>query len=78
MGSFARIPTSLTVAPFVAAGWTDASLAGTPWVVTGDPRVTAGMAFEWLGLMRLEVGYGTQTKEVRVSFDLTRDFWPIL
>jgi hypothetical protein len=78
VGSFARIPTSVTIAPFVAAGWTDAPVPGTPWVVTGDPRVTAGMAFEWLGLIRLEVGYGTQTKEARVSFDLARDFWPIL
>jgi hypothetical protein len=78
VGSFARVPASLTVAPFVAAGWTDAPVAGTPWIGTRDPRVTAGVAIEWLGVMRIEVGYGAQRRRASVLFDVTRDFWPIL
>jgi hypothetical protein len=78
MGAFARVPTALTLAPFVAAGWTRHPLPGTPWTETGRPRVTTGVAVEWLGLFRLEAGYGVQSRRTRVAFDLTRDFWPIL
>lgn len=78
MGAFARVPTSLTIAPFVAAGWTNYPVAGGPWIRTGDPRVTAGIAVEWLGLIRVEMGYGVQRNRVSVLFDVTRDFWPIL
>jgi hypothetical protein len=78
VGAFARVPTSLTVAPFVSAGWVGAPLTGATWVATGDVRLTTGVAVEWLGLIRVEVGYGVQSSKVRVSFDLTRDFWPIL
>ena len=78
VGSYARVPTTLTVAPFVAAGWTSRPVAGTPWIATPRVRTTLGLALEWLGLIRLEAGYGTETRDVHVSFDLTRDFWPIL
>jgi hypothetical protein len=78
IGALARVPTTLTAAPFVAAGWTDAPPAGTPWRATGDVRVSAGLALEWLGLIRLEVGWGAQSGRAQVAFDLSRDFWPIL
>jgi hypothetical protein len=79
VGAFARIPTTLTIAPFVAIGWTDAVVKGAAiGVPTDDSRPTVGAALEWLGLIRLEVGYGIETRNVRVAFDLTRDFWPIL
>jgi hypothetical protein len=78
IGSLARVPTTLTVAPFVTAGWTAGALAGTPWRATGPARVSAGLALEWLGLIRLEVGLGAQSRRAQVSFDVSRDFWPIL
>lgn len=78
IGSLTRVPATLTAAPFLAAGWTEAPLAGTPWRATGDARVSAGLALEWLGLIRLEIGMGTRGGRAQVSFDLARDFWPIM
>lgn len=78
IGSLARVPTTLTAAPFVAAGWTEAAPAGAPWRATGNTRVSAGIALEWLGLFRVEFGMGMQSGRAGVSFDVSRDFWPIL
>jgi hypothetical protein len=78
IASVARVPTTLTLAPFVAAGWTDVPPDGMTWSATGDPRLSVGVALEWLGVIRLEFGYGTSSREAQVSFDLSRDFWPIL
>jgi outer membrane protein assembly factor BamA len=78
IGSLARVPTTLTVAPFIATGWTDRPPAGGPWPATGDPRVSVGVALEWLGLIRLDFGMGTRGGGAQVCFDLSRDFWPIL
>ena len=78
IGSLARVPTTLTAAPFIATGWTAAPPAGTPWRATGDPRTSVGIALEWLGLIRLELGLGLQSGRGQLSFDLSRDFWPIL
>lgn len=74
----ARVPTTLTLAPFAAAGWSDRPVAGTPWAATPETRVTVGAALEWLGLFRLEAGYGVQSRRARLAFDVTRDFWGIL
>jgi hypothetical protein len=41
-------------------------------------RVTAGLGLEWLGVFRLEAGYGLQSREAHLAFDVTRDFWRIL
>ena len=78
VGKLARVPTTLTAAPFVATGWTDAPPAGTTWRATGDARTSVGIALEWLGLIRLELGMGLQSGRGQLSFDLSRDFWPIL
>jgi hypothetical protein len=72
------VPSRLTVAPFVAAGWSDVPPANVPWTATGDPRVSVGVALEWLGLIRFDFGYGLGGGEFTVLFDLSRDFWPIL
>jgi hypothetical protein len=40
--------------------------------------VTLGVGVEWLGVFRLDAGYGVQSRRVRVAFDVTRDFWDIL
>jgi hypothetical protein len=74
----ARVPTTLTVAPFAAAGWSGAPVAGTSWRAAPGTRVTVGAALEWLGVLRLEAGYGLQSRRAHLAFDVTRDFWGIL
>ena len=74
----ARTPGTITLAPYAAAGWTSQPIALTPWRPTRTVRVTLGLGAEWLGLFRLEAGYGVQSRRVHVAFDVTRDFWDIL
>jgi len=78
VGRYARTPGSIILAPFAAAGWADRPIAGTPWTATPSTRVTLGLAVEWLGVFRLEGGIGTETRQLRLAFDLSRDFWDIL
>ncbi|OLC09642.1 MAG: hypothetical protein AUH41_04610 [Gemmatimonadetes bacterium 13_1_40CM_66_11] len=74
----ARTPGTITLAPYTALGWSAEPLALTPWRPTPGTRVTVGLGVEWLGLFRLEAGYGVQSRRMRVAFDVTRDFWDIL
>jgi hypothetical protein len=74
----ARTPGTITVAPYAAWGWSAEPIAFTPWRATPGTRMTLGLAAEWLGVFRLEVGYGVQTRQAHVAFDVTRDFWDIL
>jgi len=78
LGSWARSPNRVTVAPYVATGWADRAVAGTPWAATPGARTTLGLALEWLGVFRLEAGVGAQSGQVRLAFDVTRDLWGIL
>jgi hypothetical protein len=78
VGPYTRTPRSIILAPFAATGWTDRPIAGTPWVATAGARTTLGLAVEWLGVFRLEAGMDAHTRQVRVAFDVTRDFWDIL
>jgi len=78
LGSWARSPSRVTVAPYVATGWADRPVAGTAWAATPGARTTLGLALEWLGVFRLEAGVGAQSGQVRLAFDLTRDLWGIL
>jgi hypothetical protein len=78
LGPAARTPASITLAPYVAAGWTDRPVAATPWRATPGVRVTTGLGLEWLGVFRLEAGYGLQSRRGHLAFDITRDFWRIL
>ena len=74
----ARTPGRITLAPYVALGSTDEPFPQMPWLTTPGTRVTFGLGAEWLGLFRIEAGYGMQSRQVRVAFDVTRDFWDIL
>jgi hypothetical protein len=74
----ARTPGTITLAPYTAVGWTAEPVPLTPWRATPGARVTIGLGAEWLGVFRLEAGYGVQTRQAHVSFDVTRDFWDIL
>jgi hypothetical protein len=75
-----RTPGTITLAPYVAAGWADGKIdvIPTPWSVTPGTRVTVGLGAEWLGVFRVEAGYGMQSHDAHVAFDVTRDFWDIL
>jgi hypothetical protein len=79
-GPYARTPGTITLAPYAAAGWSDRPLPVTPWRATPGrgARVTLGLGVEWLGVFRLDAGYGLESRRVRVAFDVTRDFWDIL
>ena len=77
-GAYARTPGTITVAPFVASGWADRPVAGTPWRATPGARTTLGVALEWLGALRLEAGYGVESRRAHLSFDVARDFWGVL
>lgn len=77
-GPYARTPPRLIVAPFATAGWVDRPVDATPWRATPGTRVTLGMAFEWLGLVRFEGGYGAESRRVHFALDLSRDFWGLL
>jgi len=74
----ARTPGTITLAPYAAWGWTAKPIALTPWRATPGTRVTLGLGAEWLGLFRLEAGYGVQTRQFHAAFDVARDFWDIL
>jgi hypothetical protein len=74
----ARTPGTITLAPFAAAGWTGEPLTLTPWRAPTGARVTLGIGAEWLGLFRVEAGYGVQSRRAHVAFDVSRDFWDIL
>jgi hypothetical protein len=78
VGPYARTPRTLTLAPFVAIGSTGRPVAGTPWSATPGPRATVGLGFEWLGVFRVDMGFGTATQRLAVAFDVARDFWGIL
>jgi hypothetical protein len=77
-GPYARTPGTITLAPYAAAGWSERAVPGTPWRATPGSRVTVGVGVEWLGVFRLDGGYGLQSRRARIAFDVTRDFWDIL
>jgi len=78
VGPYTRTPRSAIVAPFVAVGWADRPVVGTPWTPTSGARTTLGLAIEWLGLLRLEAGVGMQSHALSFAFDVTQDFWDVL
>jgi hypothetical protein len=79
LGSYAGTGRTVTVVPFVAAGWTGA--ARWPQLGRDAPgvRPVVGLGLEWFhDLLRVDVGYGLRTGAFGGSFDLSRDFWGIL
>jgi hypothetical protein len=79
LGSFASTGRSLTVAPFLSAGYTAHPYPGLPWTESDGIRPVAGVAFEWfLGLLRLEAGVGLRDGRFGVTLDINRDWWGLL
>ena len=79
LGSFATTGRTVTLAPFVAAGWTDRAVAGLPGGDSDGIRPVAGLAMEWfMRLLRLELGLGLRDGRVGVTVDISRDWWGVL
>ena len=79
LGSFAGTGPELVLAPFIATGWSDRPLDGTPWMATDGVRPVAGIAIEWLmRLVRLELGVGLLDGGAQLTLDVTRPWWPLM
>jgi hypothetical protein len=79
LGSFASTGRSLTVAPFLSAGYAARAIPQLPWTRTSGIRPVAGLAIEWLmRLIRLEVGVGLRDGHLGVTVDIHRDWWGLL
>lgn len=78
-GSFASTGRRLTLAPFLAAGYTADPLRRLPWTDTGGVRPVAGVALEvFMRLLRIEAGIGLRDGGIRVTVDINRDWWGLL
>jgi len=79
LGSFANTGHDIIVAPFLAAGWTERAVGGTPWISSDGVRPVAGVAFEWfMRLIRVEAGVALRTGKLGVTVEVHRDWWGIL
>ena len=79
LGSFASTGHSMTVAPFVAAGWAGGAQPGVPWAASDGVRPVAGLALEvFMRLVRVEAGMALRTGDVGVTVDINRDWWGAL
>lgn len=79
LGAFASTGRTITLAPFLAAGWAGGAITGLPWRPSGEIRPVAGVALEWFHhLLRVEAGVSLRTGRIGVSADLNREWWDIL
>ena len=79
LGSFASTGRTMTLAPFVAAGWADRPLSGLPWTASNGVRPVAGVALElFMRIIRVEAGIGLRDGHAGVTVDINRDWWGIL
>jgi hypothetical protein len=79
LGSFASTGRRMTLAPFLAAGWTDRPYAGLPWGGSDGVRPVAGVALEWfMRLIRVEAGVGLRDGRLGLTVDINRDWWDVL
>ena len=79
LGSYASTGRTLTLAPFVAAGWASRPPPGMPWAGTGGIRPVAGLAAEFfMRIIRVEAGVALRGGGFGLSVDVNRDWWGIL
>ena len=77
----ARVSTGdrIFVIPFVAAGWTGGSIQNGVGLASEGVRPIVGAALEWFhSLLRLEIALSLRDNSFGVTFDVSRDLWPIL
>jgi hypothetical protein len=79
LGSYAGTGRTMTLVPFVAAGWTGGAAGPVLGSATRGVRPAVGLGIEWLhDLIRLDIGYGLRTGRFGAAIDVSRDFWDIL
>ena len=79
LGSFATTGRTVTVAPFIAAGWTERPVSALPGRDSDGIRPVAGLAAEWfMRLIRTELGVGLRDGRVGFTVDVNRDWWGVL
>jgi len=79
LGPFASTGHTVTIAPFVSAGWSGGAVPGVPWRPSNSVRPVVGLAVEWfLRLLRLEAGLSLRTGRLGVSLDFSREWWEVL
>ena len=79
LGSFAGTGRTLTVIPFVAAGWVGEPVIPSLGMPSPGVRPVVGLGLEWFhDLVRIDAGYGLRTGRFGVAVDVSRDFWGIL
>jgi hypothetical protein len=79
LGSFASTGRTMTLAPFMAAGWTGGQVAGMPWSPSDGIRPVAGVALDlFMRIIRLEAGVALRTGDVGFTVDINRDWWGVL
>jgi hypothetical protein len=79
LGSFATTGRTVTLAPFLAAGYTERPVGGLPGRGSDGIRPVAGLAVEWfMRLLRMEIGMGLRDGRVGLTVDVSREWWGIL
>jgi hypothetical protein len=79
LGSFATTGSTMTVAPFLAAGWAERPFEDLPWRGSNGIRPVAGLAIEWfMRLLRVEAGVGLRDGRFGLTVDVSRDWWQVL
>jgi len=79
LGSFVSTGREMTLAPFVAAGWTGGGAGAVPWRPSGHWRPVAGVAVEWFHqLFRVDLGIALETGHLGLMVDAGRVWWEIL
>ena len=79
LGPFVSTGHNITLAPFLAAGWSGGGIGGLPWVPSQGARPVAGVAVELFHhLLQAELGVGLRRGEVGISVDVDRSWWEIL
>ncbi len=70
LGRFGRVPSSLTLAPYVHGAWVDDDIGVRPSVGLG--------IIGFFDLLRVDVARTVRGSDWLFSLDLTRDLWPVL
>lgn len=79
LGPFASTGRTLTLAPFLAAGWAGGAVTGVPWRPSGRFRPVAGLAAEWFHeLLRVDAGLSLETGRLGLMVDVGRAWWEVL
>jgi len=84
LGPFASTGNRAILAPFAGIGWAGGAIDGVDWQPIDGARPVVGVALELLqNLLRLELGTALRappggTRQLRLTLDVSPEWWPIL